>query len=90
MINWKKELKDQLSHMTVGAVAITPTAVFGLNPLTGGWATGLIGLVREYTEWQLNPNHTSSPFSGPGSILSYGSLRDICFWTLIGVVVGAL
>lgn len=89
-MNWKKELRDQLAHIAVGATAIVPIWLFGLNPLTGGLATGLIGLTREYTEWQLNPHRSSSPLSGPGAIVSFGSLRDISAWTLIGLIVGFL
>lgn len=87
-MNWKKELRDQSAHMLAGAITVVPSLVFGLGPLTVGWTTLALGLVRELTEWKLNPSHGSSLLSGSGAITSSGSLRDLFFWFLIGFALG--
>lgn len=89
-MNWKKEIKDQSAHFIAGLVAVISIYLVGFNPLTGAWTTLCVGLSREFTEWQRNPSHGSTPFSGPGAITSLGSLRDLFVWALSGFVLGLI
>lgn len=77
-------MKDQLAHFAVGLLI----GLFCGNPVAGLCAALLAGLTREYTEWQLKPNRGSFPWEGHGSILSLGSIRDLFFWMLGGLVGG--
>lgn len=83
----KRPVLDQTAHTVAGAILVSPV-LFWQNPITGAWATFCAGMVREYTEWQLDPRHGPSPFSGPGAVNSSGSREDLFYWTLIGFVLG--
>lgn len=83
----RKQLIDQTAHFSVAFLIVFLTAHGFLNGAIIGLA---LGLVREFTEWQLEPNKGKTPFAGPGSMLSNGSLLDYSFWTLGGAVAGLL
>lgn len=74
---------DQAAHFTVGfLIALICTS----NVFAGAIIGISLWLVREFTEWQLKPNHGPAPWKGHGNIFSSGSLLDLVFWTLGGVV----
>lgn len=71
----RKQIIDQSAHFIVAVIVLLPVALCP-NILSFAFASGCIGLVREFTEGD--------------PIFSGGSMLDILFWTLGGAFVGAL
>jgi hypothetical protein len=74
----KKQLIDQGSHFLAAFIVVALAAFLGAEIYpASGWFIGLsLGVVREITE--------------RGNVLSNGSIIDMIFWSLGGLIAGCI
>lgn len=76
-----KELRDQALHCAAAILCLLPLV---LIPVIGGLVSGfLAGLIREVTE-------EGDPVSLEKVRAALGSWKDLCGWSLGGLIVGLL
>lgn len=76
-----KELRDQLAHAGAAILCLLPVALFP-NILTGLVSGFLAGMIREVTE--------EGEVSLAAIRAALGSWKDLCGWSLGGLIVGLL
>jgi hypothetical protein len=82
-MNLRKELRDQSAHMIAAGLILAPLAL-APGPITFTWAGFACGMIREITE-------EGRPVTLAKIIRAVRvSKLDLTFWTLAGLIVGAL
>jgi hypothetical protein len=75
-----KELRDQAAHAAAALLCLLPLAL-APNAIGGTFSGFLIGLVREVTE-------EGVPVSADKLRAALGSWKDLCGWSLGGLILG--